>query len=114
MKINTATPGCIDHHTVDRYTFAHAGVGAVMGLLRAPWWLAVGAAVGWEIVERPLKEAYPHLFHQATNDTMDNAVTDAAAWIMGWAVTRRLTDGYALRWARDPRECEAEANGDHA
>ena len=31
-----APEGCIDHHTIDRYTIAHAAVGFVMGVARAP------------------------------------------------------------------------------
>jgi hypothetical protein len=98
--IPVATNGQIDHHTIDRYTPAHAAVGFVMGIARAPWWLAVSTAVGWEVVESRLKQARPDLFHQPTEDTPENAVVDAAAWILGWGVGYRLTDPYPLKAAK--------------
>ncbi len=94
--VRRAKEGEIDHHTIDRFTPAHFAVGAVMGLLRAPWWAAVGAAVAWELVEDPLKKRHPGLFYQPTIDTPDNAVCDAAAWVLGWGVFYRLTDRYPL------------------
>jgi hypothetical protein len=95
-----APEGYIDHHTVDRYTLAHGAVGFVMGVCRAPWWLAVSTAIGWEAVEAKLKEARPDLFHQKTQDTPENAVVDAAAWVLGWGLGYRLTDGYPLKAAK--------------
>jgi len=104
MSVRQAEEGEIDFHTVDRYTFAHMGVGALMGLARAPWWLAVGSAVLWEFVENPLKDAYPEAFHQRTKDTMGNSVVDAAAWVLGWGVMYRLTDRYPLLPAKGKTE----------
>lgn len=98
--VGVAAEGEIDHHTIDRYTLAHAAVGVAMGLIRAPWWVTVAAAVGWELVENPLKRAYPDAFAQKTVDTPDNAITDIAAWILGWAIMRRATDSYPLQLAR--------------
>ena len=95
-NVRKAQEGEIDYHTIDRFTAAHFAVGAVMGALRAPWWLAVGSAVAWELVEDPLKRARPDLFYQPTIDTPDNAVVDAAAWVLGWGLLYRLTDNYPL------------------
>lgn len=98
--LGTAKEGQIDHHAIDRYTAAHAGVGFLMGVCRAPWWLALGTAVGWELVEGPLKRRYPEYFFQPTVDTPENAVVDAAAWVLGWGLGYRLTDPYPLVEAR--------------
>lgn len=98
--VRRAREGEVDYHTIDRYTFAHAGAGFLMGILRAPWWLAVGAAVAWEFAERPLKQAYPDMFHAPTQDTPENSTADAAAWVMGWAYGHRLTDDYPLQPAK--------------
>lgn len=95
-----ASVGHVDYHTIDRFTPAHAAVGFVMGVLRAPWWLAVSSAVGWEVVEGRIKEARPDLFYQPTLDTPENAVVDAAAWILGWGLGYRLRDPYPLKLAQ--------------
>lgn len=89
----TAVPGAINGDAFDRFTFAHAGVGAVLGYLRAPWWTTMGFALAWEIVERPLKDNYPGVFPNATQDTVPNAITDVAAVMVGWALTRRALKG---------------------
>jgi hypothetical protein len=107
-QLPVAEEGQIDHHTIDRYTAAHAGVGFIMGLLRAPWWLAVGTAVGWELVEAPLKNSHPSWFFQPTQDTPANAVVDAAAWVLGWGIAYRLTDRYPIQTARpvEPKQAK--------
>lgn len=100
MALRRAPEGYVDHHTIDRFTPAHLAVGFAMGLVRAPWWLAVGSAVGWELVEGAIKDARPDLFYQATTDTPENAVVDAAAWVLGWGLGYRLTDPYPLTFAK--------------
>jgi hypothetical protein len=41
----------------DKYTLAHYAFGVVLGAARLPWWAALAVAIGWEVVERPLKVA---------------------------------------------------------
>lgn len=98
--VSEPKPGQIDYHHVDRYTLAHGVVGAVLGVFGAPWWLAVGGAVLWEVLENPLKDAYPEAFHAPTHDTVGNAVVDAAAVVVGWGVGSRIVDkSYPLKKA---------------
>jgi hypothetical protein len=87
-----ALPGEINYDPLDRYSFAHAGMGALMGLFRLPWYVTVLTAVGWDLLERPLKEELPELFPNHTQDTPQHVVTDAAAWLIGWAITKQLMD----------------------
>lgn len=90
MAQRTALPGEINGDAFDRFTLAHAGVGVALGLLRVPWWAAVGFALAWEIAERPLKDNLPGVFPNATQDTVPNAITDAAAVVAGWALLRHM------------------------
>lgn len=69
---------------VDRFTLAHAGVGAAYGLLGLGWGTVVTLAIGWELLERPLKDAIPQAFPHASQDTAANALTDVVAVIGGW------------------------------
>ncbi len=87
-----ALPGEINHDPLDRFTFAHAASGAVMGLLRLPWWAALLGAFSWDMAERVLKYGFPNLFPNYTQDTPQHVAVDAAAWMMGWAVTRQVMD----------------------
>lgn len=85
-----ALPGQINGDAIDRYTLGHGAAGILMGLGRLPWWGALGLAVGWEIVERPLKDQFPKAFPNATQDTVPNAVCDALAVMVGFALVKFL------------------------
>jgi hypothetical protein len=61
-----------------------------MGAARFPWWAAVGVAIGWEIVERPLKDRFGKHFPYSTQDTKINALIDAMAMVSGYAAWRAL------------------------
>jgi hypothetical protein len=89
MTERIARPGEINYAVVDRYTFAHYGLGAVMARARAPWWAVLGTAIGWEFAERGLKRALPEMFPYATQDTIPNAVGDGVALLLGWGTFRR-------------------------
>ncbi len=80
----TARPGEINGSAFDRFTVGHAAVGVILGLVRVPWWVALGTAVGWEIIERPLKRHVPQMFPHATQDSLPNALVDVAAMVLGW------------------------------
>ncbi len=85
-----ALPGEINYPAFDRFTIGHGAVGVMMGLIRMPWWAALTIAVGWEIVERPMKRNAPALFPNATQDTFQNALVDAAAMMVGWGAMTML------------------------
>lgn len=90
MPQPVASPGTINGDMLDRFTLAHAAVGAVYGLAGLGGAPVVALALGWELLERPLKDAAPQLFPHATQDTAANAIADAAAVIVGWWVVRRM------------------------
>lgn len=85
-----ANPGEINFHAVDRFTLVHGAVGAGLGALGLPWWAAIAVTLGWELVERPLKDHYPQMFPHSTQDTMDNVVGDVAAFMLGWGGGRTV------------------------
>ena len=68
----------------DVYTLGHAAAGAIYARAGWPWETALVMALAWEIVENPLKDAYPHLFPDACHDRIENAVVDVVATLAGW------------------------------
>ncbi len=76
---------------LDRYTWGHAAVGVLYGLGELPWPAVAALAVGWEVIENPLKDALPQIFPDAHHDRYANAAADAAAVMLAYALTRRLT-----------------------
>ena len=85
-----ASNGEINGDAVDRFTAVHAGFGALMAAANVPPWAAVTVAIGWEFIERPLKDHLPSVFPNATQDTMSNAVADVIAMLGGYYVTRKV------------------------
>jgi hypothetical protein len=75
---------------VDRYTIGHGMIGFLLGLGRVPWWAALGIAVGWELIENPLKRAMPEWFPVGVPDTIENASIDVAAWMAGYGAARLI------------------------
>lgn len=69
---------------VDRFTIGHAAVGVIMGLKGMPFWAAATVAIGWELIENPLKDRFPDMFPVPTHDTFENAAFDAMAMMAGW------------------------------
>jgi hypothetical protein len=88
-----AKPGEINGDPFDRFTIGHAAIGIIFGLARVPWWVVIPFAIGWELVETPLKRRVPYLFPHASADTPANAIVDAIAMISGWAAMRVLPKG---------------------
>jgi hypothetical protein len=80
----------INNNAVDRYTLAHFAWGVILGAARLPWWGTAGAAVGWEIIERPLKNHFPKVFPYSSQDTLANAAVDALAIMAGWGLWRGI------------------------
>ncbi len=86
----TALPGEVNYGLIDRWTVGHVGVGTWMGLLRFPWWGALLVSVGWEIIERPLKDRIFWKMTGATQDTLPNAIVDVIATMAGWGIMKAL------------------------
>jgi hypothetical protein len=78
---------------VDRYTVGHGMIGFLLGLASVPWWLTLAVAVGWEVVENPLKRAAPSIFPVGAPDTLANSTCDVAAWMAGYGLARALPPG---------------------
>ncbi len=80
----------------DKYTVAHAASGALISLGtrgRASFWTVLALAAGWEILERGLKATFPSMFPYASQDSLQNAVVDVAAVMLGWWLAEKLPDG---------------------
>lgn len=90
MANRTARPGEMNHNAVDRFTLGHGAVGVLMGLARFPPWAAVVIAVGWELIENPLKDRFPQVFPHASHDTPQNATFDVLAMLLGYAAIKAL------------------------
>lgn len=91
-KQRQAEPGEINYHAFDRFTAVHFMSGVGLGLTPLPMWSIALMAVGWEIVENPLKDNIPKAFPHPTHDSKINAVVDVAA-VMTGAVVARLGRG---------------------
>ena len=85
-----ARPGEVNHDFVDRFTFVHAAIGVAYAFLGLGLASTVALAIGWELVENPVKSCMPRLFPHASKDTLRNAVGDTLAVPAGWSVTRLL------------------------
>lgn len=86
----TAKPGQINHATVDRFTLGHVAIGVIMGLVNVPPTWAWAVAIGWELLERPLKKNIPEIFPHPEQDTLPNAIGDIAAMLIGYNAIRAL------------------------
>jgi hypothetical protein len=88
-----AKPGEVNHAFVDRFTLVHASIGALYALAGLSAVSACVLALGWELLENPLKAYLPRLFPNATRDTLRNAVGDVLALMCGWTLTHWLANG---------------------
>jgi hypothetical protein len=84
----TTKPNPVNRKPIDRFTLAHAAVGLLLGLGRVKAPAVAALAVGWELVENPLKDRYPQVFPHPSHDTAANATCDALAVLAGWALGR--------------------------
>ncbi len=87
MKSKRYAPG--EQPIIDRWTTGHASVGVLYGVTKMPWWVALGLAIAWEVIENPLKDRYPDFFPDSMHDSSPNAVVDAAAVMVGYFLGRR-------------------------
>lgn len=91
MAEPTAVAGEINGEAFDRYTLLHFGVGLVFGLAGAPAFASSLVAIGWELIERPLKDAFPVAFPVSTQDTAVNSLVDSGAMMLGWGIAEVIT-----------------------
>ena len=75
----------INQAPVDRYTLSHAALGLILGAWRVPLPWVIAAAVGYELIEGPLKDTAPEgFFPYASKDSFVNSAGDALATVGGW------------------------------
>ena len=75
---------------VDRFTLVHAGFGALLSIMGASRNQALAVAIGWELLERPLKRSMPQIFPDSTQDTIPNMIGDAIAMELGYLAMEKL------------------------
>lgn len=78
---------------IDRYTLGHVAWGVMLGLGSVPWWITLGQAVLWEMIEDTLKLKFPQVFPDARPDTFANSFFDVTACMVGWGAIRLLPSG---------------------
>jgi hypothetical protein len=84
-----AKPGEINYVPVDRFTTAHFASGYLIGAAGVSDAEMLVAAVGFEILERFLKEWIPQYFPHPSQDTVSNAVVDVVALMVGGWIGRK-------------------------
>ena len=90
MAVRAAKPGEVNYELVDVYTLAHAGWGFILGKKGIGFAEVAMASIGWEIIERPLKNHLPAIFPKSSQDSLQNSIVDATATIAGWWVAQKL------------------------
>ena len=83
----------------DRFSVVHAAWGAVFQLSGVPAPLAIGAQVGFEIVENGIKRAYAPMFPDDAPDAIQNQIGDVASFTAGYYLTRLAKDQPGGRFA---------------
>jgi hypothetical protein len=74
---------------VDRFTLAHLALGYGLGRIGVSFPISAAIALGWELLERPLKERSPNLFPNPSQDSSPNALMDVGAVLLGHIIARR-------------------------
>ena len=77
----------------DRFTVGHGMLGFMLGLAQVPWYLVLGQAVLWDLIENPLKKKLPSVFPDSRPDTLAHAIVDITACMAGYGATRLLPPG---------------------
>lgn len=89
-----ALPGEDNYAFVDRFTAGHAAFGILAGLGRLPWWATLGSGLFFDLVlERQLKDAWPKIWPNSTQDTWMNIAGDTVAMMLGWKLAKMLPEG---------------------
>jgi len=79
-----AETGAVNSKLFDRFALAHAAAGFAFNRFNVSFTNVVLLAVGWELIERPLKDHFPELFPHSSQDTIENAIGDVMAVLLGW------------------------------
>ena len=79
----------INKDAIDRFTLAHFAVGYGLGRIGVSFPISAAIALGWELLERPLKEQRPNLFPNPSQDSAPNALIDVGAVLMGHIIARQ-------------------------
>ena len=85
-----AQPGQINYSLVDRWFLGHVAAGAALSLLGVGFGHTMAFAAGWELLERPIKDAAPGLFPHPEQDTPQNILGDLAGNALGWWIAERM------------------------
>jgi uncharacterized membrane protein len=75
---------------LDRFTISHFALGYLLGGARIPAMMAIGIIIGWEFIEKPLKDQFPKWFPNPTQDTLANTSLDVLAAVGGFYFHRHL------------------------
>ena len=76
---------------VDVYTFVHLAAGILGQRVGLTLSEVVGAAIGWELMEGPLKTAAPNLFPDPSSDSLENSTVDVLAAAVGFYLSQMAT-----------------------
>lgn len=83
MDNSNVTDG-VNQAPIDRFTLGHFAVGIGLAAAGASPSTALVMAIGWELIEGPLKVRTPAVFPNPSPDSPANASLDAAAMMLGW------------------------------
>lgn len=79
-----ARPGEDNYPLFDRWSLGHVGKGAFLRSSGVGAGATFAIAVAWEVLERPLKDCFPALFPESSQDTLQNMVGDVISTLSGW------------------------------
>jgi hypothetical protein len=79
----------INRAPFDRFTLAHLAGGYLMARAGLSFQAAAALAIGWELVERPLKSSASALFPNPVQDSAPNALVDIGAVLVGHIIGAR-------------------------
>ena len=76
---------------LDPWSTVHWGMGMAAGLTGTPLWLALGAAVAYEVAEQVFEdsEVGKRLFAVSGPETLSNSVADVVLFAAAWWLGRR-------------------------
>lgn len=78
----------INQQPFDRFTIAHMAIGVILGINKMTPFGITTFAIGWELLEQPLKKKFAGIFPVASQDSLPNMTIDALAVIAGWYLVR--------------------------
>ncbi len=83
---------------LDRYSIAHAAVGAMFEVSRVSAPLAIGSHVGFELVEDDIKRGARDIWPDSRPDSWENHLGDVGSFTAGYYGARALKRSEAGRW----------------